>query len=241
MKKWMLLPALAIGLGLLTACGGETGGTPSAPAATAKPSAAGPSTPMAVPEATAEATPEAKDSPAPDQDGAKTPPKSSSTKPEKEWIPEDQRATLYVVLGDSVQKYDAVCDRNASVNDQTMTLIHALGKALGMEFEVLDITNGKGGMTINFSKDSFPVNPDGYLELSDDDRVVHFFDYETSAFSAMDSIKMTLQEHFGGNMPVYFTCEGGDIFLKNLGMNGEGITVPGTEPYTKASDFIEGW
>lgn len=239
MKKWMLLPGLAIGLGLLiSACGGETGGTPSAPSATATPSAATPSTPEAAPEVTAEATPEA-GSPTPDRDEAKTSPKSSSTKPEKEWIPEDQRATLYVVLGENVQTYDAVCDGNASVNDQAMSLIHTLGKALGMEFEVLDITNGKGGMTINFSEESFPVNVDGYLELSDDDRVVHFFDYETSAFSALDSIKMTLQKHFGGDMPVYFTCEDGDIFLKNLGSDGKGITVPGTEPYTKASDYIK--
>ena len=174
MKKWMLLPALAIGLGLLiSACGGETGSTPSAPSTTATPGAATPSAPEATPEVTAEATPEA-GSPAPERDAAKTSPKSSSTKPEKEWIPEDQRATLYVVLGDSVQKYDAACDGDASVNDQTLTLIHALGKALGMEFEVLDVTNGKGGMTINFSEESFPINPDGYLELSDDDRVVHF-------------------------------------------------------------------
>lgn len=105
--------------------------------------------------------------------------------------------------------------------------IAALGELTGWNLSLADeVTDGKGGMTITFSKNCvlFTGPP---AEQKDEFRV---YGAEQLAPMVLDSIRQTLETNYGGTegLNVYFCGpEGGDLVLENLG-----VTISSTQPYT---------
>ena len=106
-------------------------------------------------------------------------------------------------------------------------LIEAIGDILGYRLIANDITDGKGGMTIDFNSNSAPFNTnDSYIGNE------QYTTNDDLAFTIFDSIEKTLQEYFGQNLDVWFSLDSGSITIND-------VTIPITEPYQGSNYYLK--
>lgn len=112
--------------------------------------------------------------------------------------------TIYVGYENTYIEFNVEYNKNLETIDQAKFLIQEIGNAIGYKIIVNDITSGKGGMSIDFSSEGAPFNDtDTYVG----NERQHIFDRETLIYTIFDSIKETLQKHFGENMDVWYTVD----------------------------------
>lgn len=108
-------------------------------------------------------------------------------------------------------------------------LVKGIAELTGWNLTLSDeITEGKGGMTVSFSKEaSIFTGPPARQENK-----FHVSDQQNMLFAALDSIQKTLQNYASPTNPesvdIYF-CMEGDVPITIASM---GITIPMDKPYT---------
>jgi hypothetical protein len=135
-------------------------------------------------------------------------------------------AELYIFTGGD--EYDTYTALDGSTPNE---LVAQIAELTGWDLTLTDeITSGKGGITVSFSKSSclFTGAPE---EQKDEFRV---YDDYTLTFAVLDSIQRTLQcwasPVYPDNVDVYF-CMEGDVPLE---LSRIGVTLPMDEPYSHA-------
>lgn len=108
---------------------------------------------------------------------------------------DEDNTTIYIGTENNFEEYKVNIDKNTDVMEQAKQIVEEIGKTIGYNIEVVDIVNGKGGITVNFSSNSAPFNLDAYIgngkiEINDNKELV---------YTIFDSIQKTLKEYFGGN------------------------------------------
>ena len=116
---------------------------------------------------------------------------------------QEYNTTIYTGTEDNFEEFNLDIDKSGSSTYQASQILEAIGDILGYRLIANDITDGKGGMTIDFNSNSAPFNTnDSYIGNEQ---------YTTTnddlAFTIFDSIEKTLQEYFGQNLDVWFSLE----------------------------------
>lgn len=133
---------------------------------------------------------------------------------------EENNTTIYIGTEGNFTEFKIDIDKDGSPTYQASQILESIGDILGYRLIANDITDGKGGMTVDFNASSAPFNTyDSYIgneqyTVSDDNL----------AFTIFDSIEKTLQEYFGQNLDVWFSLDSGSITIDD-------IHIPITEPY----------
>ena len=137
--------------------------------------------------------------------------------------------TLYIGSGESFSEYPFTAEKTPG------DLIHAIADLTGWNLSLADpVTDGKGGMTVCFTKDcSIFTGPPAQQQPD-------FFAYDNITLTQMilDSITKTLQENYvdrdlGGDpstLDIYF-CVMENGKLDSITLPDEGITIPMDQPY----------
>lgn len=147
-----------------------------------------------------------------------------SQEPEEEPAPAAQTAVLYIGTEDNFQSVEAPYTGTLT----PAFLVDAIAQETGWNLDLADeITQGKGGMTVDFASTSSIVTgppetqKDAY-RVSDQGELVE---------TILDSIAYTFQQNFvdsqlgdPSSLEVYFSLNGGDITVN-------GITFDFTQPY----------
>lgn len=134
---------------------------------------------------------------------------------------EEYNTTIYIGTEDNFKKFKVNIDKNASVTSQANQILNSIGNILGYKLVANEITDGKGGMTIDFNPSSAPFNSnDSYIGSEQ----YTTSDYHELVFTIFDSIEKTLQEYFGQNLDVWYSLDSGSITIDD-------INIPITEPY----------
>ena len=139
---------------------------------------------------------------------------------------QEYNTTIYIGTEDNFSEFKVDIDKDGSPTYQASQILEAIGDILGYRLIANDITDGKGGMTVDFNASSAPFNTyDSYIgnehyTVSDDNL----------AFTIFDSIEKTLQEYFGQNLDVWFSLDSGSITIND-------VTIPITEPYQGSSYY----
>ena len=143
---------------------------------------------------------------------------------------DEDNTTIYIGTENNFEEYKVNIDKNKDVMEQAKQIINEIGKAIGYNIEVIDIINGKGGITVNFSSNSAPFNSDSYIgngktEINDD---------KTLVYTIFDSIQKTLKEYFGGNPDIWYVVEDQEITIDTI--NPE-LYLPYEEPYQGSNSY----
>lgn len=139
---------------------------------------------------------------------------------------QEYNTTIYIGTEDNFSEFKVDIDKDGSPTYQASQILESIGDILGYRLIANDITDGKGGMTVDFNASSAPFNTyDSYIgneqyTVSDDNL----------AFTIFDSIEKTLQEYFGQNLDVWFSLDSGSITIDD-------INIPITEPYQGSSYY----
>lgn len=134
---------------------------------------------------------------------------------------------LYIGTKNNYKTYEITVNKELEVTDQAEALINEIGFKLGYQIMVKDISSGKGGMTIDFDKDSAPFDLKNTYRGNGEE--VHKVSGEANiANTIFDSIKETLQKYFGATMDVYFQKDSKDIEINNV---TPAIKINSLEPY----------
>lgn len=154
---------------------------------------------------------------------------SAETKPYTETSENQSDGTLYIGMNGNFKEYSFSGEKTPD------RLIEAIGDLTGWNLSLADaVTDGKGGMTVCFSKDcSIFTGPP--QEQKED-----FFAYDNISLTQMilDSIQKTLQENYvnresGGdpsNLDIYF-CVMSEGNISDIMIPENNITVPMDQPY----------
>ena len=110
-----------------------------------------------------------------------------------------------------------------SVEDQAAAIISEIGYAIGYQVTALDITNGKGGFSVDFSSDSAPFDVENTYR-GNGEEAVPVNGQDEAAKVVFDSIKASFKKYFGDSVDVYFMLNGGDVTVGSLSFSS-------TEPY----------
>ena len=141
---------------------------------------------------------------------------------------QEYNTTIYTGTEDNFEEFNLDIDKSGSATYQASQILEAIGDILGYRLIANDITDGKGGMTIDFNSNSAPFNTnDSYIGNEQ---------YTTTnddlAFTIFDSIEKTLQEYFGQNLDVWFSLDSGSITIND-------VTIPITEPYQGSNYYLK--
>ena len=141
---------------------------------------------------------------------------------------QEYNTTIYIGTEDNFEEFNLDIDKSGSSTYQASQILEAIGDILGYRLIANDITDGKGGMTIDFNSNSAPFNTnDSYIGNEQ---------YTTTnddlAFTIFDSIEKTLQEYFGQNLDVWFSLDSGSITIND-------VTIPITEPYQGSNYYLK--
>ena len=158
---------------------------------------------------------------------------SESTSPQSQESISSEAAqttgTLYIGSGESFSEYPFTAEKTPD------NLIHAISDLTGWDLSLADsVTDGKGGMTVCFTKDCSIFTGPPAQQHQD------FFAYDNITLTQMilDSITKTLQENYvdrdlGGDpstLNIYF-CVMEDGNLTSITLPDGGITIPMDQPY----------
>ena len=133
------------------------------------------------------------------------------------------KANIYVGTANNFKTYEVSISKDLSVTDQAEALIKEIGFKMGYQIMIVDITSGKGGMSVNFDKDSAPFDiTNTYRGNGEEEYKVS--GQENIARTIFDSIKETLQKNYGSTMDVYLLKNDSDIEINS-------IKIKSTEPY----------
>ncbi len=136
------------------------------------------------------------------------------------------KATIYVYEKESSYiPYEVEYDENLSTIEQAQFLIKEIGDFIGYSIIVNDISNGKGCMAIDFSKNSAPFND---IDTHIGNEKMFIYDRESLIYTIFNSIKETLQKHFGENMDVWYTVDSEEIKFDAFN-----ITIDLEQPFTE--------
>ena len=142
----------------------------------------------------------------------------------------EYNSTLYIGTEDNFKEYGVDINKEADVVEQAKQIVEEIGAVLGYNIEVVDIVNGKGGITVNFSSNSAPFNMDSYVgndkvEISDEKNLV---------YTIFDSIQKNLKEYFGGNPDIWYVVEDQEITIDTIEPE---LYLPYEEPYQGSNAY----
>ena len=133
------------------------------------------------------------------------------------------KANIYVGTANNFKTYEVSISKELDVTDQAEALIKEIGFKMGYQIMIIDITSGKGGMSVNFDKDSAPFDvTNTYRGNGEEEYKVS--GQENVARTIFDSVKETLQKNYGSTMDVYLLKNDSDIEINS-------IKIKSTEPY----------
>ena len=140
---------------------------------------------------------------------------------------QEYNTTIYTGTEDNFEEFNLDIDKSGSSTYQASQILEAIGDILGYRLIANDITDGKGGMTIDFNPNSAPFNTnDSYIGNE------QYTTNDDLAFTIFDSIEKTLQEYFGQNLDVWFSLDSGSITIND-------VTIPITEPYQGSNYYLK--
>ena len=140
---------------------------------------------------------------------------------------QEYNTTIYIGTEDNFEEFNLNIDKSDSATYQASQILEAIGDILGYRLIANDITDGKGGMTIDFNSNSAPFNTnDSYIGNE------QYTTNDDLAFTIFDSIEKTLQEYFGQNLDVWFSLDSGSITIND-------VTIPITEPYQGSNYYLK--
>lgn len=140
---------------------------------------------------------------------------------------QEYNTTIYIATEDNFEEFTVNIDESGSATYQASQILEAIGDILGYRLIANDITDGKGGMTIDFNSNSAPFNTnDSYIGNE------QYTTNDDLAFTIFDSIEKTLQEYFGQNLDVWFSLDSGSITIND-------VTIPITEPYQGSNYYLK--
>lgn len=140
---------------------------------------------------------------------------------------QEYNTTIYIGTEDNFEEFTVNIDKSGSATYQASQILEAIGDILGYRLIANDITDGKGGMTIDFNSNSAPFNTnDSYIGNE------QYTTNDDLAFTIFDSIEKTLQEYFGQNLDVWFSLDSGSITIND-------VTIPITEPYQGSNYYLK--
>ena len=140
---------------------------------------------------------------------------------------QEYNTTIYTGTEDNFEEFNLDIDKSGSSTYQASQILEAIGDILGYRLIANDITDGKGGMTIDFNSNSAPFNTnDSYIGNE------QYTTNDDLAFTIFDSIEKTLQEYFGQNLDVWFSLDSGSITIND-------VTIPITEPYQGSNYYLK--
>lgn len=140
---------------------------------------------------------------------------------------QEYNTTIYIGTEDNFEEFNLNIDKSGSATYQASQILEAIGDILGYRLIANDITDGKGGMTIDFNSNSAPFNTnDSYIGNE------QYTTNDDLAFTIFDSIEKTLQEYFGQNLDVWFSLDSGSITIND-------VTIPITEPYQGSNYYLK--
>ena len=140
---------------------------------------------------------------------------------------QEYNTTIYTGTEDNFEEFNLDIDKSGSSTYQASQILEAIGDILGYRLIANDITDGKGGMTIDFNSNSAPFNTnDSYIGNE------QYTTNDDLAFAIFDSIEKTLQEYFGQNLDVWFSLDSGSITIND-------VTIPITEPYQGSNYYLK--
>ena len=141
---------------------------------------------------------------------------------------QEYNTTIYIGTEDNFEEFNLNIDKSDSATYQASQILEAIGDILGYRLIANDITDGKGGMTIDFNSNSAPFNTnDSYIGNEQ-----YTTTNDNLAFTIFDSIEKTLQEYFGQNLDVWFSLDSGSITIND-------VTIPITEPYQGSNYYLK--
>ena len=141
---------------------------------------------------------------------------------------QEYNTTIYIGTEDNFEEFNLNIDKSGSATYQASQILEAIGDILGYRLIANDITDGKGGMTIDFNSNSAPFNTnDSYIGNEQ-----YTTTNDNLAFTIFDSIEKTLQEYFGQNLDVWFSLDSGSITIND-------VTIPITEPYQGSNYYLK--
>lgn len=141
---------------------------------------------------------------------------------------QEYNTTIYTGTEDNFEEFNLDIDKSGSSTYQASQILEAIGDILGYRLIANDITDGKGGMTIDFNSNSAPFNTnDSYIGNEQ-----YTTTNDNLAFTIFDSIEKTLQEYFGQNLDVWFSLDSGSITIND-------VTIPITEPYQGSNYYLK--
>ena len=141
---------------------------------------------------------------------------------------QEYNTIIYIGTEDNFEEFNLNIDKSGSATYQASQILEAIGDILGYRLIANDITDGKGGMTIDFNSNSAPFNTnDSYIGNEQ-----YTTTNDNLAFTIFDSIEKTLQEYFGQNLDVWFSLDSGSITIND-------VTIPITEPYQGSNYYLK--
>lgn len=141
---------------------------------------------------------------------------------------QEYNTTIYIGTEDNFEEFNLNIDKSGSATYQASQILEAIGDILEYRLIANDITDGKGGMTIDFNSNSAPFNTnDSYIGNEQ-----YTTTNDNLAFTIFDSIEKTLQEYFGQNLDVWFSLDSGSITIND-------VTIPITEPYQGSNYYLK--
>ncbi len=146
---------------------------------------------------------------------------------------EKQTATLYIGAEGSYKEYEISYEGELTPE----LLIEQMASLTGWNLDLAsEITTGKGGMTVSFTKTSaiFTGPPDPQIEE------FHMYDATSLVYTILDSVRATLQNNFvdaslgdPASLDIYFSTEN-DAPIQ---IPDAEIDIPLTEPYGGSSAY----
>ena len=143
---------------------------------------------------------------------------------------DEYNTILYIGMEDNFEEYKVNIDKSTDFMEQAKQIVEEIGKTIGYNIEVVDIVNGKGGITVNFSLNSAPFNLDAYIGNGK----IEINDNKALVYTIFDSIQKTLKEYFGGNPDIWYVVEDQEITIDTI--NPE-LYLPYEEPYQGSNSY----
>lgn len=131
-------------------------------------------------------------------------------------------ATVYGVKDGIVTDFATVeLDYQGNISDNPHEyfeeLVEAVGDYLGYPIDVEEVYSGKGGITVDFDKDSAPVVYTKLEKAYDTKQSkIEYEDYDQMVIGILDSIHKTIQENNGAPADIWYTCEDKALSFPNL-------------------------
>lgn len=134
--------------------------------------------------------------------------------PTKDLPDETTDITLYIGEKENYKQISAKYNDTAPKQEQIKRILEKIGIELGYKIEInnIEITNEK--IVIDFKSTGAPVNDGAYFGGETQELFVG--DYTTLVYRIFDSIKETLQKHFGENIKIYYVVDGKDMTFNNI-------------------------